>query len=248
MTQIETELRAALHERAERVHASPSLLGADYHPRTRRIRPRLAIAGGLAVAVVTAAAVLSFAGGTSNAFAGWTPKPTVASQAQMADAQDWCAANVPTPGLPLKLTDARGPFTFLVYSDASSNDFCILGPSFRNASGFISSPPVTVPAGSLHLWAEHTSMDSSQAYTTLIAQAADDVSAAVLTLEDGTTVTATVQGGWAVAWWPGADRAVSAELTTPSGTQTQTFSLSPCGLHNCNGGPHGGPDGGPGGG
>jgi hypothetical protein len=221
MSQLETELRAALHERAERVHASQSLLGVDYHPRTRRLQPRLALAGGAAVAAGASAAVLSFSGGTSNAFAGWTPKPTVASHAQLSGAEDWCATNVPTPGLPLKLTDTRGPFTFLVYSDVSSNGFCILGPSFRNASGFISSPPVTVPAGSLHVWAEHTSADSGQAYTTFVAQAADDVSAAVLTLQDGTTVTATVQNGWAVAWWPGSDRAVSAELTTPSGTHTQ---------------------------
>jgi len=239
MNQLETELRAALHERAERVHATPGLLGADYHPRTRRVRPQLAIAAGLAVAVGTAAAVLSFAGGTSNAFAGWSPQPTVASRAQLSDAEGWCTANVPTPGLALKLTDTRGPFTFLVYSDVGSNDFCTFGPSFRNASGFTTSPPVTVPAGTLHLWAEHTSTDFRQAYTTLIAQAADDVSAAELTLEDGTTVTATVQNGWAVAWWPGADRAVSAELTTPSGTQTQTFPLSRCGLHNCKGSSHG---------
>ncbi len=69
------------------------------------------------------------------------------------------------------------------------------------------------------------------------------------TLEDGTQVTATVQNGWAVAWWPGSHQITSAQLTTPSGTQTQTFPLSPCGLHDCAGGPHGSaPGGGPGGG
>jgi hypothetical protein len=136
-----------------------------------------------------------------------------------------------------------------VYSDGSSNDFCTLGPSFTNASGWSTSPPVTVPAGKLFLWAEHTSNASGQAYTSLIAQAADGVSAADLTLDDGTQVTATVDNGWAVAWWPGSNRLTSAQLTTPSGTQTQTFPVSPCGLHNCKGGPHGSaPGGGPGGG
>ncbi len=48
MTQLETDLRAALHERAARIHASPDLLAADYHPRTRRLRPSVAIGGGLA--------------------------------------------------------------------------------------------------------------------------------------------------------------------------------------------------------
>jgi hypothetical protein len=157
---------------------------------------------------------------------------------------------VPTPGLPLKLIDTRGPFTFLVYSNDSSNDFCTIGPSFRNASGWSTSPPVTVPAGRLYLWAEHTTTDAGQPYGFVIARAGDSVSAANLTLEDGTAVTATVENGWAVAWWPGTHHVTSAQLTTASGTQTQTFPLSPCGLHNCNGGgPHGGaPGGGPGGG
>jgi hypothetical protein len=159
---------------------------------------------------------------------------------------------VPTPGLPLELTDTRGPFTFLVYSDDSSNDFCTIGPSFRNASGWSTSPPVTVPAGRLYLWDEHTTNHVEQSYGFVIARAGEGVSAARLTLEDGTEVTATVQNGWAVAWWPGTHQLTSAQLATPSGTQTQTFAPSPCGhpLHKCRpGGPHGAaPGGGPGGG
>jgi hypothetical protein len=127
-----------------------------------------------------------------------------------------------------------------VYSDGTSDDFCTMGPSFSNASGWNTSPAVTVPAGELYLWAEHTTTDSDQAYGFLIARAGNGVSAAKLTLEDGTEVTATVRNGWAVAWWPGSHQATSAQLTTASGTQTQTFPLSPCGLHNCKGGPHGG--------
>ncbi len=82
-----------------------------------------------------------------------------------------------------------------------------MGPSFSNASGWSTSPAVTVPAGKLYLWAEHTTTDSGQAYGFLIARAGDGVSAANLTLEDGTEVTATVQNGWAVAWWPGSHQA-----------------------------------------
>ena len=87
-------------------------------------------------------------------------------------------------------------------------------------------------------------------YGTMIARAADDVAAAKIALDNGTEVAATVQNGWAVAWWPGAHHLASAQLTTPSGTQTQTFLPYPCDVHNCSGGgPHGGaPGGGPGGG
>ncbi|HEY8028995.1 MAG TPA: hypothetical protein VIE38_05730 [Gaiellaceae bacterium] len=247
-TQVETDLRTALHQHAARVHASPRLLAADYHPRTRRVWPQLAI-GGVATAAAGIAAALTLTGGASTAFAGWTAQPTTPTQAQLAATEAYCAANIGLPGLPMKLVDARGPFTFIVYSDDTSNDFCTTGPSFSNASGWRTSSPLTVPPGQLFLWNEHTTTDSGQAYTFVIARAADDVSAANLTLDDGSAVTATVENGWAVAWWPGSSQLTSAHLTTPTGTQTQTFPLNPCGLHNCNGGPHGAAlDGGPGGG
>ena len=84
----------------------------------------------------------------------------------------------------------------------------------------------------------------------MIARVANDVTAANITLDNGSEVTATVENGWAVAWWPGAHHLRSARLTTPSGTHAQTFPPYPCDVHNCNGGgPHGGaPGGGPGGG
>jgi hypothetical protein len=252
MTPLETDLRAALHDRASRVHASQTLLAADYHPRTRRLRPRLAIGGGLATAAGATAAVLSLAGGASSAFAGWTSRPTAPTHAQLAAAQAYCAKHMPTPGLPLKLTDTRGPFTFEIYANDTSNNFCTTGPSFTNASGWSTSSPVKVPAGSLYLSDEHTIARAGQAYGLMIARAGDGVTAAQLTLENGTAVTATVQNGWAVAWWPGEHQITGAQLTTPSGTQTQTFPLSACGhpLKKCGpGGPHGGaPGGGPGGG
>jgi hypothetical protein len=250
MTQLETDLRAALHERADRVHASPGLLGTDYRPRTHRVRSPVAVGGGLAAAAAAAlAAVLSLAGGASSAFAGWRAEPTVPTRAQLAATEAYCARNVPFRGLPLKLVDARGPFTFVIYSNDSSNNFCTTGPAFSNASGWMVSPPLRVPAGRLHLWAEHTTTDSGQAYTFVIARAGAGVGAAKLTLTDGAEVTASVEHGWAVAWWPGSRLMTSARLTTPTGTQTQTFPSTQCALHNCHGGPHGaGPGGGPGGG
>jgi hypothetical protein len=242
---LETDLRAALHERAARVHASPDLLTADYHPRTRRGRTPVAIAGGLAAAAAALAAVLSLGGGASSAFAGWTARPATPNPAQLAAAEAYCHKNVPYQGVPLKLAERRGPFTFLIYSNDSENDFCTTGPSFRNASGWRVSPPATGPAGRLHLWAEHTATAGRHAYTLLIARAGADVSAARLTVQGGTEVTATVRNGWAVAWWPGSGYVTRAQLTTPSGTRTQTFPVGPCATHKCPGGPHGG---GPGGG
>jgi hypothetical protein len=119
-----------------------------------------------------------------------------------------------------------------------------------NSSGWIASSPISVPVGKLYLSDEHTTTHAGQSYGFVVARAGAGVDAATVTLEDGTEVTATVQNGWAVAWWPGSHQVIGARLTTASGVQTQTFPLSPCGLHNCAGrGPHGGaPGGGPGGG
>lgn len=155
------------------------------------------------------------------------------------------------PGLPLNLTDTRGPSTFQVYADDRADHTCITGPSFTNSSGWSASSPIAVPVGKLYLSSEHTTAHAGQAYGFVVARAGDGVSAATVALEDGTLVTATVQNGWAVAWWPGVHQVTAARLTTASGAQTQTFPLSPCRhpLHRCTGGPHGGaPGGGSGGG
>jgi hypothetical protein len=211
-------------------------------------------AGSAAAASVAGvvALVLSLAGGATPAFAGWTPQPTAPTWAQLVAAQAYCQANIPTPGLPLKLTDTRGPFTFEIFANDTSFDFCTTGPSFRNASGGSTSGPVRVSVGRLLLWDEHTlSTNRGQTYGILIARTGDGVSAATLRLDNSTVVGATVQSGWAVAWWPGTHQVMSAQLTTPSGTHTQTFPPSPCGhqTKSCVGGPHGGaPGGGPGGG
>ncbi|HEV3053981.1 MAG TPA: hypothetical protein VGX45_04950 [Solirubrobacteraceae bacterium] len=216
----------------------------------RRRRPLLVGVSGAAAlgAAGAAVAVLSVTGGASDAFAGWTPQPTTPTPAQLAATEAYCATNEGFPALPLKLVDARGPFTIIVNSDGTSNDFCTVGPTFRNASGWRTSAPLTVPSGRMFLWTDHVATANGQPYGTMIARLADDVTAANITLDDGTEVTATVQNGWALAWWPGAHHVASAQLATPSGTQTQTFNY-PCDVHDCTGGPHGGaPGGGPGGG
>jgi hypothetical protein len=247
MTAFDDGLWARLvdEHQADRVALSPA-------PQQRHRRRLLVGVSGVAAAsgAGVIAAVLSLAGGAGTAFAGWTRQPTTATAAQLTATQAYCSTNVPWPGLPLKLVDARGPFTFLVYSDGTSNDFCTTGPSFQNASGWSTSSPMTVPAGRLFLWTDHVSSHSGQSHGSMIAEAGAGVTGASITLDDGSEVTATVENGWVVAWWPGSHHVASAQLTTLSGMQTQTFAPYPCDVHSCNGGaPHGGaPGGGPGGG
>jgi hypothetical protein len=226
--------RVALGSVRERRSRRPLLVGVSG-----------AAALGAAGAVV---AIVSFAGGASNAFAGWTPQPTTPTPAQLAATEAYCLQNEGFPRLPLKLVDARGPFTIIVNSDGTSNDFCTLGPTIKNASGWQTSSPTILPAGTMFLWTDHVATANGQSYGTMIARLADDVTAANITLDNGSEVTASVQNTWAVAWWPGAHHVASAQLATPSGTKTQTFHY-PCDVYHCGGGPHGGaPGGGPGGG
>jgi hypothetical protein len=248
MTEIETDLRAWMQERATRVHASPRILEADYRPRTGRWRPRLTIGGGIVALAGTITGVLTLAGGTSAAFAGWSAQPTKPSVAQVQGANRYCSANIPDPHTTTQqLLDSRGPYTIIVYAGPAGStqtyNFCTVGPSFENASGWTSYPPVAPAAGRLFLWTDHTSTDDGQSYGTMIASVGAGVTGANLTLTDGTVVTATVQNGYAAAWWPGSAHLASAQLATPSGTQTQSFAY-PCDVHDCSGGSHGGPLGG----
>jgi hypothetical protein len=252
--QLESELRAALRERADQVpEASIARLShVDYHPRTRRLRPPLAI-GALASAAGTAGAVavvISLSAGASNAFAGWSPKPTRPAPDQLAAASADCQTQSPIAGLPLTLTDTRGPFTFSVYANSTTSSTCIKGPTFTAVATNSTSTPITVPAGHILLSGSHGS-NRGGAYSWADGRTGDGVSAVTLTLDDGTTVQATVANGWFVAWWPGSRSVKSAAVTTPSGTSTQTFDLPngpPCGSQPCPGGASVGSAGGAGGG
>jgi hypothetical protein len=237
--QLETQLREAFRDRAAQVPAASiaRLAHHDYDPRLRRLRPPLAV-GAVATAAGAAGAVavvISLSAGASNAFAGWTPTPTRPAPDQLAAASADCQTESPVAGLPLKLTDTRGPFTFSVYADANASATCIKGPTFTAVSNNTTSAPVSVPAGHLLLSSAHAS-NRGGAYSWADGRTGDGVNAVTLTLDDGTTVQATVANDWFVAWWPSAHAVKSAEITTPTGTTTQTFdvgSQSPCGPAPC---------------
>ncbi|HUA47482.1 MAG TPA: hypothetical protein VMA77_19760 [Solirubrobacteraceae bacterium] len=227
----QSELRAALRERADQVPAASiaRLSHLDYRPRTHRLRPPLAI-GAFATAGTAGAVaiVISLSAGASNAFAGWSPTPTPPAPGQLATAQASCeGGQSPIAGLPLKLADTRGPFTFSVYANDTSSATCIKGPSFTAVSGTIASTAMNPAADQILLSTEHQTGHGGQAFSFAEGQTGAGVSGVMLTLDDGTKVQATVGGGWFVAWWPGAREIKSGDLATPTGTVTQTFNLSP---------------------
>lgn len=241
--QLESDLRVALRERAAQVPASSvaRINGIDYQPRTRSLRPRLAV-GALAGAAGTAGAVIaavSLGAGASNAFAGWSSTPTPPSPTQLAAAGANCKQHSPIAGLPPVLTDTRGPFTFVVYANQRESAECISGPSFTSVSGSMSSAPIEVPAGQVLLRTDHETRRDGQAYSFADGHTGSGVRGVKLVLDDGKAVQATVENGRFVAWWPSAHEVKTAKITTDAGVRRQTFDLShesPCGAKLCTGG------------
>jgi hypothetical protein len=239
---IEDDLRTIMHRRAAEVpdDAVGRVVAVRYEPRTaRRLRrPALTALSGGAVLAGAAGVAIGVLGGASPAFAGWSPTPTAPSPGQLAKAIGSCRSRAPFGGLPLRLTDTRGPFTFMVYATDQTSDICITGPSFTSVSGWESSRPQTVPPGHVDLSTDHTTDRGGAVYSFADGRVADDVSAATLALDDGSHVQATVQNGWFVAWWPSSHQVLSAALTTPGGRHTQRFRAlsSPCDPKLCTGG------------
>jgi hypothetical protein len=230
MNPLETELRATLRERAADVPpaAVSRLRHADYRPRTHRLQPRIAVGGGVLTAGAATAAILSLTSGASTAFAGWSAQPTKPSAAQLATVEQACQQQIPIKGLPLALSDTRGPFTFRIYANATQMADCTVGPSFTHSSGFSSDGPLAPPAGRVKLGGAQVTLPNGNSYSFAQGSVGDGVTGVTLNLSDGTTVTATVQNGWYVAWWPGSAELSSADVQTASGTHSQAFQPKVC--------------------
>jgi hypothetical protein len=239
-TRLETDLRAAFAERAAEVPAAASerLAAIDYHPRTRRLRTPAAVGVLAAGAAGTAAVAFSLVGGAANAFAGWTATPTPPGPGQIATAQLRCDGQSPVAGLPLVLSDTRGPFTFQIYADSTSNATCISGPTFTGVSGSSGTAPISVPAGQVLVSGSHMTARDGQQFSFAEGHTGAGVTGVTLVLDDGSQVQATVGGGWFVAWWPSLQQVKAADVTTASGEHTQPVDLpqmSPCSAHDCAG-------------
>ncbi len=60
-------------------------------------------------------------------------------------------------------------------------------------------------------------------YTLVDGRVAGGVTGVTLVLDDGQNVVTTVAGGWFVAWWPGSASATAAQVTSASGTTTESL-------------------------
>ena len=225
---LEDDLREALVDRAARItpEASARLRAIDYRPRSRRLASRRTVSAlgalGLSGAAAAAGAAILLGSSAAPAFAGWTASPTTPLPGQLAAADQHCGAGSGTP----VLTDTRGPYTASVYADGST---CLAGNGTEISSNRGGGAASSVPAGAVELNGAGESDSDGHALTMVDGPIGAGVTGVTIARSDGSSVEATVKNGWYLAWWPGSERAVTAQVTSASGTSTQSFPRGPKG-------------------
>jgi hypothetical protein len=220
---LEQDLRGALAHRAALIspEASARLRAVDYRPRSRRRgSPPVFGALGLSAAAAAAAAAILLGSSAAPAFAGWTATPTAPQPGQLAAAEQDCGSGAGTP----VLTDTRGPYTASIYADGST---CVEGNGITISSNRDGGGTPTPAAGAIELNGAGESDSDGHALTMVDGATGAGVRAVTITRSDGSSVQATVKNGWYLAWWPGSERAVTAQVASASGTGTQSFPTAP---------------------
>lgn len=220
---LEQDLRGALADRAALMtkEASTRLRAVDYRPRSRSLPPRPALGAiGLTTVGVAAAAAILLGSSAAPAFAGWTANPTRPQPGQLAAAELRCGSGGGTP----VLTDTRGPYTASVYANGLT---CLEGNGMRIGSSRGGGGTPSAPAGKIALNGFGESDSAGHALTMVDGPIGAGVTGVTIIRSDGTSVQATVKNGWYLAWWPGTERAVTAQVTSTSGTSAQSFPVAP---------------------
>jgi hypothetical protein len=125
------------------------------------------------------------------------------------------------------LTDTRGPYTIVLLANTGGSAKCLTGPGFPGPAIGVSeqstaSPPPALPSGQIgQLSYGFSRAIDEQPYMDTSGRVGSGVSAVTFVLGDGSHVTASVENGWFLAWWPGTQTTVAAEVSTSEGTHTQ---------------------------
>lgn len=124
------------------------------------------------------------------------------------------------------LSDTRGPYTTLIYQAAAGRvwGFCLArGSKALDANFGESFTALSAPAGKIHVFYMGQAGKSAEPYSYVNGEAGAGVTGVTLDLQDGEHVTASVENGWFLAWWPGSAKASDAKVQTASGTRAQSL-------------------------
>lgn len=182
-----------------------------------RLRVRVAV-GGAGIGAVAAALLFTLLPGSTvapaSAFAGWTARPESALMHGLATASRACGGlNDPV------LSEARGPFTAAVYASTSGGTACLVGPglSFVGSVGGARAPDNRFKPGQVGVTADTGTTGQGRGFIVLTGRVGSAVRAVVIHRRRGPDVTASISGGWFLAWWPAGAPATYATVTTNTG-------------------------------
>lgn len=242
---FEERLLDALLERFDTLGPRPDVSPA---PAPQRAIRRYALpVGCLAAATTVASLSIVEMGGAAPtkharsatptyALASWTARPTSAGRVQVVQAESLCSSSLdqtgasapgqkqgpPLTGGPWKaaVVDTRGDLTLVLYSDGPGSMACLSDSSFvwLNALDTTGEAPVADNGASLD-WVS-TRGAAGDVYTIAAGRTGSEVTGVGLVRADGSEVTATVNAGRFLAWWPRDEGVKSLSVTTDTGTQS----------------------------
>jgi hypothetical protein len=215
--------------------------------------PGLAVALGASLTLVLTGSQAAFAGWSASPTAASAQETSAAGascQAQLSHTPPVSPGVTPGSAWSPVVTDVRGPFTLVVYENGTNDATCLTGPSVTVVSQSTTGGRLMSVSGSSnasghrsgwesvggsfllgggrsgnisHVTFVHLASTSQSAVTLVDGQIDEGVTGVTLALTDGEHVQATTGSGWFVAWWPGSLGATSADITSASGTSTQTI-------------------------
>jgi hypothetical protein len=238
---IEEQLRSLFREKSK--DATPDaverITSTHYHPRTQARRTRWAVGGAVIVAgAATATAALTGATSGQRAFASYSTTPTAPQPGQLSSAYAECIklgnAISRQPNNPdfagsngkwrPAVGDVRGLYVLVIVTAATSSgsavESCLSNPKHQIINAVATAPSPTASPGTISQDGGGGGNWGGQMW---IGAAGTGVTGVRVHLSNGTTVTATVGGGYFAAWWPSQATLVNADVTTASGTVQQRF-------------------------
>ncbi|NGY61173.1 hypothetical protein G7043_19775 [Lentzea sp. NEAU-D13] len=192
---------------------------------------RIAVPASVLAAAVVATTVL-WTPTNPSAYASWTAEPRapgpgadsvvekcrkLIAESPTADMPDW-----PETPTDLTIVDQRGDLTMVLFTGPESEQSCLGSPKGIEMAGGGGSPNGRPPLGSARfrmgsLGTSDPDPGQGEPRRTLVAEVGAEVAKARVSTDDGKQVTATVDNGWMVAWWPTKAKAISVTLYNSAG-------------------------------
>jgi hypothetical protein len=237
---------AAIPPQSERLLSTDYKPRSSRLRMTTALGPLAAVAGvGVTAAIIglgdgASRAFAGWSASPTSPASGQTAAAEAACRADMPSASQIQKANSEASGprvsesgpsvspneLPTALTDTRGAYTFVLLGVSGERAACLIGPWPTSqplfASGSYGASPTAGPAADQigDLSFGFGRLTDEEGLLSVTGRTGEGVSGVTLILHDGTRVTARIAQSWFLAWWPGTDPAISAEVQGSGGTNT----------------------------